>query len=129
MTEDYKINVLEDGEYLLKAILATNAGFDMTVILGNLIDNALRAVSLVTENGFIDFVIHYSKGMLLIKISNPFCTYIKQEGGQIITSKPDKENHGYGLRSVNETVAKYNGTIEIETDENIFTITAILYVE
>ncbi len=105
------------------------SAFDMTVILGNLIDNALRAVSLVTENRFIDFVIHYSKGMLLIKITNPFCTDIKQERGQIITSKTDKENHGYGLRSVNETIAKYNGTIEIETDENIFTITAILYVE
>ncbi len=65
----------------------------------------------------------------MIKITNPFCTDIKQERGQIITSKTDKENHGYGLRSVNETIAKYNGTIEIETDENIFTITAILYVE
>lgn len=105
------------------------SSFDMTVILGNLLDNALQAVSLVTENAFIDFALHYSKGMLLIKVANPFQIAIKRENGKIVTSKADKENHGYGLRSVNEAVEKYNGTIEVETDENIFTITAILYVE
>lgn len=105
------------------------SSFDMTVILGNLLDNALQAVSLVTENAFIDFALHYSKGMLLIKVANPFQIAIKRENGKIVTSKTDKENHGYGLKSVNEAVEKYNGTIEVETDENIFTITAILYVE
>lgn len=105
------------------------SSFDLTVILGNMMDNALQAVSLVTENGFIDFAIHYSKGMLLIKVSNPFKTAIKTEKGKIVTSKLDKKNHGYGLKSVNEAVAKYNGTLKIETNENIFTITAVLYVE
>ncbi len=105
------------------------SSFDMTVILGNLLDNALQAVSHVTEIGFIDFAIHYSKGMLLIKVANPFKIAVKREKEKIVTSKADRDNHGYGLRSVNEAVEKYNGTIEIETDDNIFTITAILYVE
>lgn len=104
------------------------SSFDMTVILGNLIDNALQAVSHISDNGFINFAMYYSKGILLIKVANPFKIAIKQENGKIVTSKVDKENHGYGLRSVNETVEKYNGTVEIETDENIFTITVLLYV-
>lgn len=104
------------------------SSFDSTVIFGNLIDNALEAVTLLGEKGFIDLAIHYSKGMLIIKISNPFKTIIKKNG-EFITSKADKNNHGYGLRSVRETVEKYNGTIEIETGGNIFTVTAILYVE
>ena len=101
----------------------------MTVILGNLLDNALQAVSLVTENGFIDFAIHYSKGMLLIKVTNPFKTAIKREKGVIVTSKADKENHGYGLKSVNETVEKYNGTVNINPDIDIFTVTVVLYID
>ncbi len=105
------------------------SSFDMTVILGNLLDNALQAVSLVTENGFIDFAIHYSKGMLLIKVTNPFKTAIKREKGVIVTSKTDKENHGYGLKSVNETVEKYNGTVNINPDNDIFTITVVLYID
>lgn len=40
-----------------------------------------------------------------------------------------QKNHGYGLKSVKEVVEKYNGTIEIKTDNNIFTITVVLYVE
>ncbi len=105
------------------------SSFDMTVILGNLLDNALQAVSLVTENGFIDFAIHYSKGMLLIKVTNPFKTAIKREKGVIVTSKADKENHGYGLKSVNETVDKYNGTVNINPDNDIFTVTVVLYID
>lgn len=104
------------------------SSFDSTVIFGNLIDNALQAVSLVPENKFIDIALHYSKGMLIIKISNPFVNEIKKSGGKVITSKKDKKNHGYGLTSVKEAVEKYNGTIEINPDDNIFTVTAILYV-
>lgn len=105
------------------------SSFDLTVIFGNLLDNALQAVSLVPENGFIDLTIHYSKGMVLIKIVNPFVNEIKKSGDIIITSKKDKENHGYGLASVKETTEKYNGTIKINPDNNIFTVTAILYAD
>lgn len=105
------------------------SSFDLTVIFGNLIDNALQAVSLVPENGFIDLTIHYSKGMMLIKIVNPFVNEIKKSGDIIITSKKDKENHGYGLASVKESVEKYNVTIEINPDDSIFTVKAILYVD
>ena len=105
------------------------SSFDSTVILGNLLDNALQAVSLVDKNAFIVLTMHYSKGMLIIKVSNPFINEVKIVDGKIISSKSDKENHGYGLKSVKEVVEKYNGTIEIKTDNNIFTITAVLYVE
>ena len=105
------------------------SSFDSTVIFGNLIDNALQAVSLVPESRFIDFALHYSKGMLLIKIANPFSNEIKKSGDKVITTKTDKTNHGYGLKSVKETVEKYDGTIEINPEDNIFTVTVVLYVD
>lgn len=105
------------------------SSFDSTVILGNLIDNALQAVSLVTENKFIDLVLHYSKGILLIKIANPFVNEIKKSGDNVITTKKDKENYGYGLASVKETVEKYNGTVEINPSDNIFTVKVVLYID
>ena len=101
----------------------------MTVILGNLLDNALEAVSLVNENQFIDFGMSCSKGMMIIKISNPYKNAVKRENGKIVTSKEDKINHGIGLRSVNEILDKYNGMTKIDTHDNIFTITAALYLE
>ena len=105
------------------------SSYDFTVILGNLIDNAIQAVSSFSEDGYIDFDMHYSKGMLLIKVSNPYKNVIKEEDGKIVTSKKDKNSHGFGLKSVNTVVEKYNGTIAIETSNNIFTITVALYLE
>lgn len=103
--------------------------FDSTVIIGNLLDNAVRAASSVSENGFISVVMRYSKGMLLIKISNSYIGAIKRENGYLITTKSDKANHGYGLKSVKEVVEKYNGSLEIETGENTFTTTAVMYID
>lgn len=103
--------------------------FDLTVVLGNLIDNALEAVAFVDENKYIDFKMNYSKGMMIIKISNPYKNSLKMKNGKLITSKKDKVNHGLGLRSINEILRRYNGITEIETDENTFTITAALYLK
>ena len=102
--------------------------FDLTVILGNLIDNALEAVAFVDEDPFIDFRINCSKGLMIIKISNPYKIAVNMENGKIITSKKDTANHGIGLKSVKEALNKYNGITKIETDQNIFTITAALYL-
>lgn len=103
--------------------------FDLTVILGNLVDNALQAVSHVERDKFIDLRMKCSKGMLIIKISNPYKNTIKREEGKIVTSKADKENHGFGLRNVNEVLEKYNGTSDIDESGDIFTITVALYLE
>lgn len=104
------------------------SSFDLTVILGNLIDNALQAVSLVNEEKYIDLRMDSSKGMLIIKVSNPYKAVICNKNGKLITSKTDKENHGYGLRNVGDVLKKYNGTSKIDTSENIFTITVALYL-
>ncbi len=124
LEESIKINV--------KVTLPSNMifpSFDLTVILGNLIDNALEAVAFVDENKFIDLKMNFSKGMMIIKISNPYKNNLKMENGKLITSKKDKVNHGLGLRSINEILRRYNGITEIETDENIFTITVALYLK
>ena len=105
------------------------SSFDLTVILGNLLDNAMQAVALVEENKFIDIRMDCSKGMLIVKMSNPYKTVVKKENGKIITSKADKENHGFGLRNIDEILEKYNGTSKTDTSNGIFTITTALYIE
>lgn len=103
--------------------------FDLTVIMGNLIDNALQAVSQVENDKFIDLRMKCSKGMLIIKVSNPYITAVKKERGKIVTTKADKDNHGWGLRNVDEVLGKYNGTSKIDYDNGVFTVTVALYTE
>jgi len=94
--------------------------FDLAVILGNLLDNALNAVKKLVNNKYIDIHIEYKKGKFILKIENSFNGIIIKKDGAITSSHRDKENHGLGLESVKTVVEKYNGSIEFEYDENKF---------
>lgn len=45
---------------------------------------------------------------------------------RISTTKADKINHGLGLYSINKSVEKYNGSVNIECDNNVFSINILL---
>lgn len=103
--------------------------FDITIILGNLLDNALNAVKKLEKDRYIDIKIKYTKGRLFLKINNSFDGTIVKEKGTIITSHRDKNNHGLGLESVKTVLEKYNGTIEFKHDSNKFHTALLMFVE
>lgn len=104
-------------------------GADLCVILGNLLDNAIEAVGNLAPNcRYVDISISLIKGSISIMIQNPYKGNIrKNSNGQILTSKPDRKNHGIGLKSVRYAVDKYNGELLIDHDNEIFKATALLY--
>ncbi len=103
--------------------------FDITVILGNLLDNALNAVKKLEKNRYINIKMKYTKGRLILGIDNSFDGVIIKKEGLITTSHSDKNNHGLGLESVKTVLEKYNGTIEFEYDENSFHTALLMFVE
>lgn len=103
--------------------------FDITVILGNLLDNALNAVKELERNRFIDIKIKYTKGRLVLKMDNSFNGVIVKKEGIINTSHGDKNNHGLGLESVKTVLKKYDGTIEFEYNDNKFHTALLMFVE
>lgn len=90
--------------------------FDLCVIFGNLLDNALEACrKMETEsNRFITIHASMVKKCQLIEIINS------------IMKQPGCPRDGIGLRNVKDTIAKYNGTLSINTDDNIFRISILL---
>jgi sensor histidine kinase YesM len=103
--------------------------FDMTVILGNLLDNAVHACCLLPEDRkIIKTVIRYDKGRLIVDIKNQYSNTILYENGNIITTNDDKKNHGIGLLNVRNAVEKYQGLLNIEHSDEIFSVTALLFV-
>ena len=102
--------------------------FDMTVILGNLLDNALNAVKKLEKNRYINIKMKYTKGRLILKIENSFDGIVVKKDGIIDTSQSDKINHGIGLQSVQAVIKKYDGTIEYEYDSNKFHTALLMYV-
>ncbi|WP_141722882.1 sensor histidine kinase [Cellulosilyticum sp. I15G10I2] len=102
--------------------------FDMVVVLGNLLDNALYAADRLEKNKQITIKITYKKGILFIHIDNTFDGQVHYQGEQIVTLHTDSENHGIGLNNIRDVLQKYNGTIEIHHTENKFYVDVLMYV-
>lgn len=104
-------------------------GADLSIILGNLMDNAMEAVKkLPEEERYIEVSMEMIKGSLAIMVKNPFeGSILKGNNGELLTSKKDKKNHGIGLSSVRHAAAKYNGELILKYDNPIFYAEVLLY--
>ena len=99
---------------------------DIVIIMGNLLDNAIRAASEAEEKRlWLD--INYDRGRLLLNIKNTYSGNIEYKNGVIETTKTDKKNHGYGLSNVRKAVDKYSGQMEITHEDKHFCVQIILY--
>lgn len=100
---------------------------DLSIILGNLLDNAIEATEKLEVEKDIFVSLMYRKEKLLIKVRNPYTGDIKKDRtGNYISEKKDRENHGIGLKSVRKVVEKYEGVMEIHTEDQIFEICVII---
>lgn len=90
---------------------------DMANILGNLIDNAIEA-SYDEREPYIEIVLKQEKNFLIINIKNK-CTKILSID-EIKTRKGNSEFHGIGLKSVKNTIKKYNGQMSLSIKNQEF---------
>jgi sensor histidine kinase regulating citrate/malate metabolism len=100
--------------------------FDCSVILGNLLENAIDA-ALKSKERFLSLDIRYTKGILRILVCNSYDENLKKKGSRFLTTKLQKEGHGIGLQSVRQIVNQHHGEMEIRTDER-FCVSVLLYV-
>ncbi|RKD31111.1 sensor histidine kinase [Lacrimispora algidixylanolytica] len=109
---------------------------DLTIILGNLLDNALEAcMKLAKEKREIFVDISEFHEVLTIQVTNAYDTsQLCIKNGRPYSTKKDKAWHGIGLNSVNHTIKKYNGIFEYNYSEprtgetNLFTVRVLLYL-
>lgn len=99
---------------------------DLTIILGNLLDNAITAVSDV-PNKEIQFLFRENKGRIIISIINSYDGTVILKDNKFISRKKDAQLHGYGLKNVKRTVEKYHGTMKVTHDVNYFQVQVLLY--
>lgn len=104
---------------------------DISIIFGNLIDNAMECVLQYedAEDRMIQGEVYQKQGFLMIKFRNCFYGSLQFERGLPVTTKTDKARHGYGLKSVRYTVEKYHGTMKVSTEEGWFSVKILLPIE
>lgn len=97
--------------------------YDLCTIFGNIIDNAIDAVSV---GGSISVKIGKQLEMLYISCENPFSGELKRRGDRIITTKKDIASHGFGIMRVRELAGRYGGDVNITAENGVFLIEILL---
>ncbi len=102
--------------------------FDAAIILGNLLDNAIKAAGEAGEKSYIDIKIKYDRGRLAIVIANPFVGNILKDNDSLMTTKKNACQHGIGLSNVRNALIKYKGSMDASDEGNIFSVSLLLYI-
>lgn len=99
--------------------------FDLCVLFGNILDNALEACGRMrcSESRFIHIQAKTVKKCFLMEIKNS--VDVEEKYAEGFTSKENPWEHGIGLLNVSDVVHGYNGVWNVESENGIF-ITSVL---
>lgn len=100
---------------------------DYCAMLGNLVENALNAMSALPVEKRRAQVISrmLSDTMLGLTVDNPYQGIVQL--GKNGLPKAARKRHGIGLESVANTVNRYHGTLQIKTENKVFSVEILLY--
>lgn len=104
-----------------RELQTTITELDLSLIIGNLMDNAMEACLELTDpkERFIRVYIDILKGQLYIYIMNAAVGRRKRIGRRYESTK-HSQNHGFGLIRVDKVVEKYQGYLERQDEEGVF---------
>lgn len=96
----------------------------LCTIFANLMDNAIEAAQKVPEGEErrISLKARCVRESLCIEVENSRAGELKESKEGYLSTKPDKENHGYGLRSVRDVVESYGGHVDITPTADAFRV-------
>ncbi len=107
--------------------------YDIGIILGNALDNALEACKkLKAEEPEAKIFIRlssYVKGkMFFLEVENSFDGEVvrKRDAEFPVTTKADKKVHGIGLINIKNTAEKYHGAVDWTVRNKVFTLSVML---
>lgn len=105
---------------------------DVTVILGNALENAREACIKRIANGksaYMQLKVLKQEQQILIVLSNDFDGKLLKKNNLFLSSKNDTYLHGIGMKSIQAAVDKYSGSMNVSVKENKFKLQILLCPE
>ncbi len=102
---------------------------DLCILVSNLVRNAVEAVeNMQNPAGEILFETQQGKRTLNIRVENTLEKEIRFKNGFPISTKADKNNHGFGLRNVKAVVDRYRGNCLCKIENGRFVVDIFLQI-
>lgn len=98
---------------------------DLGMILAIILDNAIEGCTNVAEP-YVSVSIVQQGQMISVQASNPTNNIPSPINGLPKSSKPDAQDHGYGLQSCKRLTEKWSGDLSWSCEQGIFTIDILI---
>ena len=100
---------------------------DCSVLIANLIDNAIEANAACRKDRYIKVRASENPGSLMLLVENPMSGEIRSDGDRLISTKTDSDTeHGIGTVNIKRVVEKYHGECQMKPCDGIFVVKVIL---
>lgn len=101
---------------------------DICAIFGNALDNAIECEKKVAdrEKRLIHVAAARQRGFLLMQFENYCDRDLSFQGELPVTTKKNRRFHGYGLKSLEHTVHKYDGEMDITLENDTFRLKVLV---
>ena len=102
---------------------------DCTILIGNILDNAIEAVNRLNKDKKIIVFITIDRNIFYIEVRNTYNNVTNTDSqGKFLSTKAEPYTHGYGLKSIEKIAEKYFGICHFTNDSNgEFTSQVLLY--
>ena len=97
---------------------------DLSAVFGNALDNAIECEERIAdpEKRLIHVSVSAQRGFVLIRFEN-YCEDAPSfSEGLPVTTKEDRNYHGYGLKSIRYVAKKYGGTVTVRMEKQWFVL-------
>lgn len=117
-------------DFQLEGMLPLNfvmTEYDVCTLFSNLFSNAREACEkLVEKEPVIIMEIRENSQECLIAVQNPIEWKIETDDKGFVTSKKEKDSHGFGLKNIMKVVKQYNGKIDFLVTDQSFRVEIVL---
>ena len=103
--------------------------YDLYALFGNALENAIEAAEQIDdpERRVIGLTMRAMGGFYTINLQNYVAGAVTlDEEGMPVTHKADKNNHGFGVRSMNMLAEKYGGALSYKAEGGVFNLNMVL---
>ncbi len=107
--------------------------YDIGIILGNALDNAMEACRKLKAKepdaeAFVRISSFQKRELFFLKVENSFDGRLARKSQEEfpITDKADKKSHGIGLANIKSTAEKYQGTMDFMVKGRVFILSVMM---